>query len=125
MKKIIFTTTVLLLASCSNKQESAVVTETVSRPTESAAPPAAPQHAGKVLAEGSDCMSCHKTAEKFIGPSYSEIAAKYTEADAEMLADKIIKGGSGNWGEVMMTPHPNMSREDAKKMVEYILTLKK
>jgi cytochrome c len=39
-----------------------------------------------------------------------------------MLADKIIKGGTGNWGEVPMTPHPDVSVEDAKEMAKYILS---
>jgi cytochrome c len=42
-----------------------------------------------------------------------------------MLAEKIIKGGKGNWGDVMMTPHANVSQEDAEAMVKYIFTLKK
>lgn len=125
MKKILLSAALLIMASCSNKQESAVSPETQPTPTAVAPAPATPAHPGQTLMEASDCMSCHKTEEKFIGPSYSEIAAKYTEADAEMLAGKIVEGGSGNWGEVMMTPHPNMSKEDAKKMVQYILTLKK
>lgn len=125
MKKIILSAALMIFASCSNKQESAVSAET--QPAPSAVPPvaSAPSDSGQTLVEASDCMSCHKTDEKFIGPSYTEIAAKYTDADAEMLAGKIIEGGSGNWGQVMMTPHPNMSKEDAKKMVQYILTLKK
>ncbi len=42
-----------------------------------------------------------------------------------MLAAKIIKGGSGVWGQVPMTPHPNLSVADAEQMVKYILLLKK
>jgi hypothetical protein len=52
-------------------------------------------------------------------------AAKYTEADIDILADKIINGGSGVWGEVPMSAHAGMDKENAKKMVKYILTLKK
>ena len=73
----------------------------------------------------SDCLSCHKDSEKFVGPSYSEIAQKYSEKDAELLASKIIDGGKGVWGEVPMQAHPQISKEDAKKMVEYILSVKK
>jgi cytochrome c len=35
------------------------------------------------------------------------------------------KGGSGVWGQVPMTPHPNLSVADAEQMVKYILLLKK
>jgi cytochrome c len=60
-----------------------------------------------------------------VGPSYQEIADKYTEADLDKLATKIIEGGKGVWGEIPMTPHSGMSKENAQKMVKYILTLKK
>jgi len=73
-----------------------------------------------------DCTTCHKISEKNIGPAYTDVAKKYeaTEANINMLADKIIKGGSGTWGTVPMTPHPALSADSAKEMVRYILTLK-
>jgi cytochrome c len=40
-----------------------------------------------------------------------------------MLADKILKGGSGVWGEVAMAAHPQLTKDQASQMVEYILTL--
>ena len=86
---------------------------------------AAGKHEGLALIEGADCLTCHKVDARVVGPSYQEVADKYTEADIEMLAGKIIDGGKGNWGEIPMTPHTGMSEANAKKMVEYILTLKK
>ena len=80
---------------------------------------------GKSLIEGTDCLTCHKNDEKLVGPSYSEIAQKYSENDIDLLADKIVNGGSGVWGEVPMAAHPGMSKENAKKMVTYILSLRK
>jgi cytochrome c len=41
-----------------------------------------------------------------------------------MLAGKIKNGGSGNWGTISMSPHPNLSQADAASMVKYILNLK-
>ncbi|CAE7875513.1 unnamed protein product [Symbiodinium microadriaticum] len=38
------------------------------------------------------------------------------------LAEKILNGGNGNWGESLMAAHPQHSREEAMKMVEYILS---
>ena len=43
-------------------------------------------------------------------------------SDIDKLADKIVNGGSGVWGDVMMSPHPGMDKENAKKMVKYILS---
>ena len=62
------------------------------------------------------------------GPSYRDIAAKYakaTDAEVSQVAQKIIKGGGGVWGEVPMTPHPAIVEADAVAMVEYIRLLKK
>jgi cytochrome c len=73
-----------------------------------------------------DCTTCHKISEKNIGPAYTEVAQKYeaTDANVDMLAKKIIEGGSGNWGSVPMTPHPGVSTDSAKEMVRYILSLR-
>ena len=73
-----------------------------------------------------DCTTCHKISEKNIGPAYTDVAKKYetTDANVNMLAEKVIKGGSGNWGTVPMTPHPALSADSAKEMVRYILSLK-
>lgn len=82
---------------------------------------------GKSLIEGTDCMSCHKIDAKLIGPSYLDIAGKYenNSANVDLLAGKIIDGGSGVWGNIPMAAHSGMSKENAKKMVAYILSLKK
>jgi cytochrome c len=82
---------------------------------------------GLELEAKSDCGTCHKLDEKLVGPTFREIAAKYPMNDAtiDSLSEKVIKGGAGNWGQVPMTPHPDMSQEDAKAIVKYILLLKK
>ena len=65
-------------------------------------------------------------SEKVTGPAYDSVANRYktTDANVQMLAEKIIKGGSGNWGNVAMTPHPALSEADAEQMVKYILLLR-
>jgi cytochrome c len=82
---------------------------------------------GLALIAGSDCLTCHKTSEKLIGPAYKDVAAKYeaTESNIKMLAGKVISGGSGVWGAIPMTPHPQVKEEDAIAMVKYIMLLKK
>ncbi|HEY0655421.1 MAG TPA: ThuA domain-containing protein [Chryseosolibacter sp.] len=80
---------------------------------------------GKALIDNSDCKSCHLLDQRSAGPGYKEVAAKYAkQKDAtEYLAAKIIKGGAGVWGTTEMAAHPQISVEDATKMVEYILSL--
>jgi cytochrome c len=75
----------------------------------------------------SDCVTCHKINEAVTGPAYIDVAKKYenTPANVEMLVEKVLKGGKGNWGEVPMLAHPALSKEDATTMVQYILSLKK
>lgn len=84
-----------------------------------------PLNEGLALIEGADCLTCHKMDSKLVGPSYQDVAAKYTVADIPVLAKKIIEGGKGVWGEVPMSAHAGMSSQNAEKMVSYILTLKK
>ena len=114
--------------------ESAAPATTPAADTAAAAPAAAaPATAaasgkdGKALIEASDCRTCHQDAAKVIGPAYMDVAKKYpsTPANVKMLAEKIIKGGTGVWGEIPMTPHPAVTQEDAEAMVTYILSMKK
>lgn len=81
---------------------------------------------GAQLIAGSDCLACHKTDQQLVGPSYQAVAEKYDDSDTTVtfLASKIIQGGSGNWGNVSMTPHPQFSVDEAEAMAEYILSLK-
>lgn len=80
---------------------------------------------GKALLEGSDCKSCHGLTEKSVGPSLKDIADKYAgnEGAIKTMVDKVIKGGSGVWGDLMMSPHPQLSVDDTEKMIRYIMSL--
>lgn len=83
---------------------------------------------GLELVSKSNCLTCHKVDEKLTGPPYREVANKYggmPDSIINHLAKKIISGGSGVWGEIFMTPHPDISQADAEAMVKYILLLKK
>mgnify|MGYP006269605959 CR=1 FL=1 len=73
----------------------------------------------------SDCRTCHADQKESVGPSYQAVAQRYRgQADAvDYLAQKIIQGGNGNWGERMMAAHPQVSLADAQAMVQYILSL--
>ena len=130
MKKVLGTmAAVILLAACGGS-DTKKTEETAAAPAATASNDlsANPDYTkGLALVAGSDCLTCHKTSEKNIGPAYKDVAAKYenTEENVKMLATKVIKGGSGVWGAVPMTPHPQISQEDAEAMIKYILLLKK
>jgi len=97
--------------------------------TEAAAEPVTealdPIKEGEQLVAQSDCKTCHHPVNKIIGPGHTEVAKKYefTEANVKLLADHIIKGSVGVWGEIPMNPHPDLSVEDAEKMARYVLSL--
>jgi len=80
---------------------------------------------GQALVDASDCKTCHHPTNKIIGPSHTDVAKKYefTKENVGYLANKIINGGSGVWGEIPMSPHAGMSLGDAEKMSMYVLSL--
>ncbi|CAD0225086.1 c-type cytochrome [Chryseobacterium sp. D764] len=124
MKKILLAGILgLMIVSCSKKENTAEVA--ASSETAAVSEPVPANLSGDQIMETLDCSGCHSVNERMIGPSYKEIAGKYSEKDTELLASKIIEGGSGVWGSVPMAAHPQVSKEDAKKMVEYILSQKK
>lgn len=130
MKKgyIIFTS-VLFLLSC-NSSTDTKETSTKSADTVVTAPVAEAKdpeiEKGLNLIAQSDCLTCHKLTETLIGPAYAAVATKYQgqQIMIDSLAHKIIKGGSGVWGTVPMTPHPMLSLEDAEAMVHYVMSIK-
>ncbi|MDR6855510.1 cytochrome C' [Variovorax sp. WS11] len=86
----------------------------------------APALADLALATSKNCMSCHAVDRKILGPSFKEVAAKYKDnkGAADMLATKIVKGGSGVWGAVPMPANNQVSEADAKKLAAWVLSAK-
>jgi cytochrome c len=129
MKKIVLlgSLSFILLACGGGEEKKAAASEEPVAAAEPASPSDNPDYkAGLALVGQSDCLTCHKVNEANIGPAYKEVAKRYANAadtTIERLANTIIKGGSGQWGAVMMTPHPTVSLDDAKKMVKYVLLL--
>ncbi|MBL0727077.1 c-type cytochrome [Piscinibacter sp. HJYY11] len=88
---------------------------------------AGPAFANADLAQKKNCMACHATDKKVVGPSYQDVAAKYAgQKDAvEKLSVKVIKGGAGVWGPVPMPANTAVSDAEAKQLVTWILAQKK
>jgi cytochrome c len=86
----------------------------------------APAMADVALAKSKNCMACHAVEKKLVGPAYKDIAKKYAgDAKAvDMLATKIIKGGSGVWGAIPMPANTQVSEADAKKLAAWVLSQK-
>jgi len=118
---------VMALAACGGKEAK---TESEDYTTADAKPAAGPSSAdliaeGESLVKASDCKTCHHPVNKIIGPPHTDVAKKYefTSANVKLLAEKIIKGGTGVWGQVPMTAHPDVSQDAAEKMARYVLSL--
>ena len=131
-----------VMASCGNDNNNSNTTGTSGSDTAAAANNGAATDPGNATTAGaaasadadkglnliasSDCLTCHKIEEKLVGPAYRDVAKKYAgqPGAVDSLANKIIHGGAGNWGPTPMSPHPALAKDDAKVMVQYILSLK-
>ena len=93
-----------------------------------AAPASAAANAGNdaaSLATQHACIACHVIDKRVIGPSFKEIAARYSQqANAAGLANKVRGGSSGVWGNAPMPANTGVSEADAMRLVEWILQQK-
>lgn len=78
------------------------------------------------LAKAKNCLACHQTDKKLVGPSYKEVAAKYaSDKDAvAKLAKKIREGGVGAWGQVPMPANPQVTEQEATTLAKWVLSTK-
>ncbi len=76
------------------------------------------------LARSKNCLACHAVDRKLVGPSFKDIANRYTEKDSIQLSTAIRKGGSGKWGPIPMPANTQVSEAEAKSLVDWILKQK-
>lgn len=69
------------------------------------------------------CTACHDTQKRNVGPSWREIATRYSgDRNAlKVLAQRVREGSSGNWGSVPMPPNFLPWNEDAESLVRVVL----
>lgn len=87
---------------------------------------ASPAFASAELAKSKNCLACHAPDKKLIGPSYKDVAAKYS-SDKEAvnkLAQKIRAGGVGSWGQIPMPANPQVSADEAVTLAKWVLATK-
>ncbi len=87
---------------------------------------ASPALADAQLARAKNCMACHSLDKKLIGPSYKDVAMKYAgdKNAVAKLAKKVRDGGVGVWGQIPMPANPQVSDEEAVRLVNWILVQK-
>jgi cytochrome c len=89
-----------------------------------ASPALADDKEKEALAKKHNCLACHTTDKKLVGPSYKDVAKKYKGQNvAAKLQEKVKKGGQGVWGPVPMPPNPAVPDKDIKELVEWILKM--
>jgi cytochrome c len=87
---------------------------------------AAPALADEALAKSKNCMACHAVDKKLVGPAYKDVAKMYAgQKDAEAtLITHVMKGSKGVWGPVPMPANAQVNEAEAKKLVDWVLSLK-
>jgi cytochrome c551/c552 len=86
------------------------------------------------------CVACHAMDKKLVGPSWKDIAEKYSGHKVkkfkyngkeypliEGLVMKVSNGGSGNWGAVPMPPNDpkGLHRAEITQLVKFEQSLAK
>ncbi|MCD0469356.1 c-type cytochrome [Flavobacterium sp. JAS] len=131
MKKILFLSAILALASCKKENEEPFGKTTESN-TESysegeSAKAKTPEAFGKDIFEGKgNCVSCHQVDQKVIGPSIQEIGKIYKDKNGDIVT--FLKGNADpivdpSQFAVMKTNIPvtqAMSDEELKAIEAYI-----
>ncbi len=84
-----------------------------------------PAFASADLAKQKNCLACHATDKKLVGPSYKDVAAKYKSDKnaAATLAKKIREGGVGVWGQIPMPANPQVNEQEAQALAKWVLSM--
>jgi cytochrome c len=82
---------------------------------------------GQARMKASDCFACHAVEQQIVGPPLVAIAEKYRgqEGAAAATIQRVLKGSTGVWGQVMMLPHPQHTADEVAQMVQWIFGLQK
>jgi cytochrome c len=80
---------------------------------------------GQALLRRYDCYICHADTETKAGPAFVDVAARFRGApNADAALTAMVKKGAHGSGPWHMPPMPQVPDADARKIVDYILTLK-
>jgi len=71
----------------------------------------------------SNCLNCHKSASRSIGPSFYAIRKKYapTTSNITLLSKRIRYGSAGIWGKTTMPTHPELTKRETQDIVKWML----
>jgi cytochrome c len=83
-----------------------------------------PSLASADLARSKNCMACHAVERKLVGPSFRDVAARYSERDISHMAGVIQRGGSGRWGPIPMPGNASITPNEADLLARWVLEQK-
>ena len=122
MKKIALFIVFITFLSCKSKEEK----------TETSVDQSSVKISGKDLFEGEgNCIACHKTDQKIIGPSLEEIAKIYKEKNGNIVlflkeeSDPIVDPGQYDIMKTNFAITKSMSDEELKALEDYIYSFSK
>ena len=86
--------------------------------------PSADQIEGEKIAHGSDCFACHAIDHKVVGPAFIDVAKKFADQPSAepTLIDAVLKGHTGTWGAVAMPPHPQLTHDQLRLVIGWVLS---
>jgi cytochrome c len=78
---------------------------------------------GLAAMKKSNCFSCHAFNGKLIAPSFHDIAKRYsvTAAPLDLLAKRVRDGSGGIWGTASMPSHTELTTQQTREIVDWIL----
>ena len=91
-------------------------------PLTSAAEPKVTLASIKPVLDKNSCLACHGMNNKLVGPSLSDIAARYktTDGAVSLLSGKIKNGGQGAWGAIPM-PAQALSVSESTQIAKWLI----
>lgn len=86
-------------------------------------PPARPDEPGLAIIRVSNCFNCHNFNSKAMGPSFYDISKRYpaNKSNIDTLVNRIQNGSTGIWGKEKMPSHPELSVQEIKSTVLWML----
>jgi cytochrome c len=80
-----------------------------------------PSLASADLIKTKNCLTCHAVDRKLVGPSFNDIAGRYSEKDIPYIAGVIQRGGSSRWGPIPMPGNASITPEEANSLARWVL----
>jgi cytochrome c len=86
-------------------------------------PPIPAPDPGLLGLAASNCLFCHAFRGNLIGPSFYEIGEEYkrTKPDMGEIANRVLNGSTGIWGDKVMPSHPELAPEEVDSMLQWIV----